>query len=1335
MNYYLLILSFLFLPIWGIWQHLNHHQNSRSTISHWGIIAASTAFLTIALNHLTSPLVSFILASIASCSIGILNLWSSKLHLARTRKQQQIWSIVSLISLLAAIGLWLVSGPPELIKLGLTAILLSIAVLGLMTGWIKLQARVITGIITASLIASFQIQGTFTPAALAANQTFAAGAYIIDMGQATQTVANGLKPYGLIYDLVINQGIPVKWAINPTKAKDGVDFTANAKDYKGSAFIIPAEYATSAASTITTWKAKGVVVDGGTAAFPSFTAPIFDTITSFPKAVLDTTNGPIAVTYFTNAEIPATSANTGVFGTFNTYRTALPSNLNSCDDLFVLPHGDPTWANHKQLLPFNQSKGYIWSACHAVSVLENIDGTTDSALPFTNTNGTAPDLNFLSGTNGLVLYGAHSKVVSPPYTYTPLGSSSPYQWLTADTTDPIMQFMGTLDGATTNGSEEFYLPKSTGWRPTTKISVHDPTQASVPSLSPGPAAVVAYGRGFGNASNGMVMYEGGHNHNDSAATVAERVAAQRAFFNFVLLAGLERRPAMTTNIPSPITSGSAVTVSATGGNTYQWASDCGGTFASSTAASTTFTAPSVSVNTICNIRVAISDGCSRHNFDSKSSIIEPVPLDYSDAPSSYGSASHTIVSGTYLGTTITADSAAYNSAQADGDTGDDGITLNGAASGTYILNASTESTTNNTISINPKTNGFASLWIDYNQDGDFADAGEQVLNDQAVSSGIQNRSFNVPTSAIPGYTFARVRYSTTIGTANTPTGTASNGEVEDYVFKVQKTTAPLACSAGSSTIYTSLDFRHLERLSNAIHWARRAGTLPNGKLVDVRFTRSGTSLGTSDTWDTISGTPQTAPADAITQAANTGSVTRNFQIDVFEAGTSIPVVGNYIFNFADIDGHNQTGARTSSMPTTTYTNNFENQHFYGIAGYTLSSDTRLYLDPTSNFPVDLFIQSAASNNSGFDTTLAARQLAIRVAWENKNTMNFTYYTGQFGGIDIDGQGYNNSGITPNCSLNLSINGTVFNDTDSSKIQNGTEAGTNSGGLNAVLLNSSNAVVNTVAVAANGTYSFSNVAPDTYTVLITTGNTATITLPTNWVSTGENFIGIADLTVDSKLTVVVGVSSITGANFGIKQNPADVLLLKRITAINGLTTNPNDHTLLTGELVDPNWKAGYVVGATDGGRVKPGDTIEYTIYYLNNGGRNAKSVRICDRLSANQSFYPNTYPDSTFIQNNTTNLNPVGSGMQITVGTNTPLTLTNISDGDGGEFIAATSPVSPLPTNCNFIPGAPNNDNGALILDLVTSPGSPNLTALLGKTDPGSPNDSFGFWRFITKVSP
>src|SRR5262245_50052425 len=131
--------------------------------------------------------------------------------------------------------------------------------------------------------------------------TFAPGAYVIDMGQATQTVANSLKPYGMVYDLVQNKHIPVDWAINPNKPVFGADFSAGSKSYSGGSFIIEAPFAVAAASTITKWQAQGVVV---TKINTSFVAPIYNTITSFPRTVLDRANGKIAQAYYNLAGIP-----------------------------------------------------------------------------------------------------------------------------------------------------------------------------------------------------------------------------------------------------------------------------------------------------------------------------------------------------------------------------------------------------------------------------------------------------------------------------------------------------------------------------------------------------------------------------------------------------------------------------------------------------------------------------------------------------------------------------------------------------------------------------------------------------------------------------------------------------------------------------------------------------------------------------------------------------------------------------------------------------------------------------------------------------------------------
>jgi hypothetical protein len=83
--------------------------------------------------------------------------------------------------------------------------------------------------------------------------------------------------------------------------------------------------------------------------------------------------------------------------------------------------------------------------------------------------------------------------------------------------------------------------------------------------------------------------------------------------------------------------------------------------------------------------------------------------------------------------------------------------------------------------------GWLTGWIDYNRDGDFADAGEMVIS-RAVSSGVdQNLDITTPTSALTdGYLYARFRLFA--GQPSIPalaySGAASIGEVEDYRFDV-----------------------------------------------------------------------------------------------------------------------------------------------------------------------------------------------------------------------------------------------------------------------------------------------------------------------------------------------------------------------------------------------------------------------------------------------------------------------------------------------------------------------------------------------------------------------
>jgi hypothetical protein len=71
-----------------------------------------------------------------------------------------------------------------------------------------------------------------------------------------------------------------------------------------------------------------------------------------------------------------------------------------------------------------------------------------------------------------------------------------------------------------------------------------------------------------------------------------------------------------------------------------------------------------------------------------------------------------------------------------------------------------------------------SIWIDYNHDNDFTDAGEQVVKMTSDFSGYIAVNFTVPATAVPGTT--RMRVTIQNGSAPAPCGAYPRGETEDY---------------------------------------------------------------------------------------------------------------------------------------------------------------------------------------------------------------------------------------------------------------------------------------------------------------------------------------------------------------------------------------------------------------------------------------------------------------------------------------------------------------------------------------------------------------------------
>ena len=154
------------------------------------------------------------------------------------------------------------------------------------------------------------------------------------------------------------------------------------------------------------------------------------------------------------------------------------------------------------------------------------------------------------------------------------------------------------------------------------------------------------------------------------------------------------------------------------------------------------------------------------------------PKDYGDAPDSYSTladsngASHLGGSGLHLGASVDTEFDGQPDLNASLDTHDDGITAI-----TSLIAG--EDVTGTVVSSNA---GFLNGWIDYNQDGDFADAGEQFVVDQAVVAGDNELNFTIPLAAATGSTYARLRVSSQAGLSYD--GEAVDGEVEDYFITI-----------------------------------------------------------------------------------------------------------------------------------------------------------------------------------------------------------------------------------------------------------------------------------------------------------------------------------------------------------------------------------------------------------------------------------------------------------------------------------------------------------------------------------------------------------------------
>jgi uncharacterized repeat protein (TIGR01451 family) len=236
-------------------------------------------------------------------------------------------------------------------------------------------------------------------------------------------------------------------------------------------------------------------------------------------------------------------------------------------------------------------------------------------------------------------------------------------------------------------------------------------------------------------------------------------------------------------------------------------------------------------------------------------------------------------------------------------------------------------------------------------------------------------------------------------------------------------------------------------------------------------------------------------------------------------------------------------------------------------------------------------------------------------------------------------------------------------------------------------------------------------------------------------------GITNLTKITATATKNGSTSEFNAN-SVTTTAPKLYLIKRITRINNSTSHEGkDLTLFDDDLTSPrkdednhpHWPSNYIKGVIDGGTVKPQDEIEYTIYFLNVGQRDANRVRICDLITTGQTYVTDTYGSSSNDGGAVTS-----SGIELSISNNPSFFLTGATDSDRGEYF----PPGTIVPNCKFNSGTgqidpispAENVYGVVVVNITKTSGVNTFPSIKRISPVQNPtDDSYGFFRFRTRV--
>lgn len=570
--------------------------------------------------------------------------------------------------------------------------------------------------------------------------------------------------------------------------------------------------------------------------------------------------------------------------------------------------------------------------------------------------------------------------------------------------------------------------------------------------------------------------------------------------------------------------------------------------------------------------------------------------DYGDLPSSYGNPSAMVLedinannipedpAAVWLGTLvdIEKDCAANNSALANGDDletdDEDGLT--------FPSSPIKQNTTRNfTLNFGRGTAGSTihyGMWFDWNADGDFTDANDGFYNGNTTAGSVV-----VPVTTASGVNFSpnfavRVIARTTALASGDYAASFQNGEIEDYVNDPGILISGRVFDDGDGTYDNLIDGTNLNQPSSTQLWAYLVGA---GVVVDsVAVLSDGTYYLQGAVAATAYEVRVTTTRINITGAAPTITLPTNW-VNVGEqygtnnslgtglealtpASNSIVAVQSAGLNVTNVNFSkdfrptsddktaspqlNPPGVILYTIPSLTG-NDLEQGSFATGTGKTFRVDTL----PGSTFgsaAADIYYNNvlitAGQIISNYDATLfkvdplfsGAGVVKFRYSWrDSAQQFDLTPAT-----------------VTmPFTEPSITVSGTVYNDGDGNTDLDvdGTPIGSPDGTQLYAYLDSAGIAVRKVTLPTagptTGQYTFTNVPVTTsYTVVISSTNVAinaatpgTAALPTNWVSTGEEYgtfntagSGLEAGTANSRIAITTQTTNMTAIDFGIEKRP-------------------------------------------------------------------------------------------------------------------------------------------------------------------------------------------------------